>query len=641
MIVASPAPPQEPVRVRAGIEKTTDGSVQPVASTSKVPYTPPAAVRLPNELLEPIFAFARPSLPAVSTRSTSTPSNWRAWTRLPLVHSRWHPVAPQALAKVVVVRSRAQLAKLARALREGHIDGKVEEILLELKEPASGTASDSSASCERELLDVLELCGRHVKVLRSRGFGDPILACSSRALRAALPSLETFEYSPADGAHPLTGDTLLSGLPSLSTLRHLVLQPSSRSLMPLVHPPDALLTAMLPLLARLPDTIRSASAYTRESYRAVLTDVGMHNRLESLELHSLLVSPLSLLALLLPTISTLTSLKLVSIVVFSLTDTLTAVLSIVLPGLEEFEWSEAPSIGGRGAIGLSLSDAQYWTLLSRLVEVHRLKLFSSHVFTSSPHRTGFSLPPHLEHLTLGGYDDSIEDEDVLWWIERVDELCEAKDKEALGEARDDAEGNESVETSEEMHAQDDDECASDCACTACEDDCVPSEDEDDSDYASALSNCDSDTDNSRPSNPSSFAHLTPASSPSFSDAPSPAPPPSPPSSVSPPSPLPSSSSASSSPPKPRRPPRLSWRAPPLPPSCLAPQLSHLRLRTPASSSASSSRAVRDRLDALVCERGVRVEWGRVVVVVLETLEVTREMRVEMGQVGDEWGGGEL
>lgn len=363
------ASPQEPVRVRAGIEKTTDDSVQPVASTSKVPYTPPAAVRLPNELLEPIFALARPSLPAVSTRSTSTPSDWRAWTRLPLIHSRWHPVARQALAKVVVVRSKAQLAKLARALREGHIDGKVEEILLELKEPASGTASDSSASCERELLDVLELCGRHVKILRSRGFGDPILACSSRALRAALPSLETFEYSPADGAHPLTGDTLLSGLPSLSTLRHLVLQPSSRSLMPLVHPPDALLTAMLPLLARLPDTIRFASAHTRESYRAVLTDVGLHNRLESLELHSLLVSPLSLLALLLPTISTLTSLKLVSIVVFGLADTFAAVLSIVLPGLEEFEWSEAPSIGGRGAIGMSLSDAQYWTLLSRLVEV--------------------------------------------------------------------------------------------------------------------------------------------------------------------------------------------------------------------------------------------------------------------------------
>lgn len=233
---------------------------------------------------------------------------------------------------------------------------------------------------------------------------------------------------------------------------------------------------------------------------------------------------------------------------------------------------------------------------------------------------------------------------MLWWIERVDELCEAKDKAALGGAHDDAEGDETIETSEEMHAQDDDESASDCACTACEDDCLASEDEDDSDYASALSDCDTDTDNSRPSTPAPLAHLTPASSPAFSNTPSPAPTPSPPSSPSPPSPpspLPSSSSASSSPPKPRRPPRPSWRSPPFPSSGLAPQLSHLRLCTPASSSASSSRAVRDRLDALVCERGVRVEWGRVVVVVLETLEVTREMRVEMGRVAEEWGGGEL
>ncbi|BGP47721.1 hypothetical protein JCM10450v2_003586 [Rhodotorula kratochvilovae] len=631
--------------------QSASAAPEPVASTSKVPYSPPAAVRLPNELLGPIFALARPPLPAASSRAEPLPPAWQAWAALPLVHSRWHPVAREALAKVVILRSTRQVKRFIDALKDGALGGRVDEILLDLKEAQCGTgeggaASDAKSSAyEALLLEVLERCGTTLKALRWRGFGDPALANLSPALNAHLRRLEVFEYSPADASHPPTTNGLMSDLASLPALKELVVRPTARALTPLSHAPSEVLDALVILLQFISDLIATDDpSGMRDTYVQGVAGVGL-NQLETLALHSLVLTPLSLFGILFPSFCTLRHLRLSSLVVLGSPVTLANTLMAVAPGLESFEWSEGPIVGRAGGLNPPLSDEQYWGVVRRLTSVRQLKLFGPQVFAPSPHKAGFALPSRLEQLTLGSCDEELEVEELEWWLERVDELCAAK--EGGGEAATAHEGVTAQEPEEEERSEGDDSgvglldtageksAASDDGASTCSSA---------SSYTSAASVISSaagaDTGTASPTStralsddPPPLAHLTPASTPASSPSPGPSPSLSP---APPASPARTASPSQPSPPRPRRKRRtLSWSHPPLPPSGLAPQLSHLTLCTAASPLRAHPQLVR-RVDALVAERGVAVEWFRLVVVVLETVELTREIRAEMSEVGEGW-----
>ncbi|BGP24269.1 hypothetical protein Rt10032_c03g1605 [Rhodotorula toruloides] len=611
------------------------------ASTSALPYTPPASISLPNELLDVIFDLARPPLPPTTTRKEPLSNAWIAYAQLPLVHSRWTEVARKHLAKVVILRSRRQMRSLARALREGWV-AKVEEILLEMKETRSGHEGEGAIgedslvcaagnpSFEAELLKLLERCGQNVKVLRSRGFGDACLAYLPTSFREHLPKLETFEYSPIDGAHPATTTGLMCGLSGLPSLRHLVLRPSSRYLTPLASVPEPFVTALTALVDVLPSMLAS-DTNMREAYTSAFTDVGMQG-LTSAELSSLVMTPLALVGILFPSFCTITSLHLASILVVGASSTLNLLLQIIAPNLDDFEWTDGP-ISSQLNLNLgALPDKDYWDVLRKLTKVRKLKLFGSQIFAPTPHRLGFALPPSLEELTIGTCGEDVEREEVEWWLDRVEDGEKAGEK---GHEEEHAEEHEDEEEEDVEDANDagiglvlDDEEEEDEIGAAkkkagkgeaCE------EDEGDGNNGSA--------DDSRPSSPA----LPPSPNPPSILAPAPSP--SPPLSRSATaSPAARPSSPSTAPQRPHLSPRRrrqSWRTPPTPAS--PPRLSRLAICLPTVSNSSlrDNSDIQDRVDALV-ERGIRVEWWGLVVVVIETEELTRELREEMSRVPKEW-----
>ncbi|GAA6020858.1 hypothetical protein JCM10207_001683, partial [Rhodosporidiobolus poonsookiae] len=295
-----------------------------------------------------------------------------------------------------------------------------------------------------------------------------------------------------------------------------------------------------------------------------------------------------------------------------------------------------------------------------------LKLFSPTVFDPCPARATFALPPSLEELSLGSREDDVADEDVVWWVERVEALLDA----AEGEGKEEVEEEEveekegaQWETDEEAVTQDEEES---------EGDEMPSDggsvdepepepeptpagcsDSEDGDEGGGEDDLPSATTSPRLSRASLADSLSPlgSGSPSGSDGDSLASTGSSPFSA-PPSPSSSRSSSASStspkraaapsppppsaPPKPSKPPsprrrRLSWRRPPVPPS--PPTLRRLSLCT-TSSALRDDPELQDRIDAVVA-RGVAVEWWTLVIVVVETLELTRELRSDMLRVPDE------
>ncbi|BGP07657.1 hypothetical protein JCM10049v2_003497 [Rhodotorula toruloides] len=599
------------------------------ASTSALPYIPPASLRLPNELLDVIFDLARPPLPPTTTRKEPPSNAWTGYTQLPLVHSRWTDVARQHLAKVVILRSRKQMRALARALRKGWV-GKIEEILLEIKETRSGHGGEGEGgnndlvsiagnpSFEAELLKLLERCGQDIKVLRSRGFGDACLAYLPSSFRDHLPKLETFEYSPIDSAHSATTTGLMCGLSHLPALRHLVLRPSSRYLTPLASVPEPFVTALTALVDILPSMLASDTDM-REAYTSAFADVGMKG-LTSVELSSLVMSPLALVGILFPSFCTLTSLHLSSILFVGASSTLNHLLQIVAPNLDDFEWTDGP-ISSRLNLNLgALPDKDYWDVLRKLTKVRKLKLFGSQVFAQTPHRLGFALPPSLEELTIGMCGEDVEREEVDWWLERVEEGEKAGEKGADEEHVEEEEVEVEGANDSGIGLMLDEEMGDGLAA---------------GEKAGKGWACDTDDatgDNNAMSSPAVPSSINPP----FSSV-TPAPSPSPPLSRSP------TASPVSSPPctPPQRPHlsprrrRKSWRTPPTPAS--PPHLSRLTICLPTTlnSSLRDNAAIQDRIDGLV-QRGIRVEWWGLVVVVLETEELTRELREEMSRVPEEW-----
>uniref|UniRef100_A0A0K3C6F0 Uncharacterized protein n=1 Tax=Rhodotorula toruloides TaxID=5286 RepID=A0A0K3C6F0_RHOTO len=604
------------------------------ASTSALPYLPPASLRLPNELLDVIFDLARPPLPPTTTRKEPLSQAWTGYTQLPLVHSRWTDVAREHLARVVIVRSRRQMRALARGLKRGWV-GKVEEILLEIKETRSGHEGEGEGgedrlvsgaenpSFEAELLKLLERCVQDLKVLRCRGFGDACLAYMPSSFRDHLPKLVMFEYSPIDGAHTATTTGLMCGLSNLPSLRHLVLRPSSRYLTPLASVPEPFVTALTALVDVLPSMLASDTDM-REAYTSAFTDVGMKG-LESVELSSLVMTPLALVGILFPSFCTITSLHLSSILFVGASSTLNHLLQIVAPNLDDFEWTDGP-ISSRLNLNLgALPDKDYWDVLRKLTKVRKLKLFGSQVFAQTPHRLGFALPPSLEELTIGTCGDDVEREEVEWWLERVEEGEKAGEKGADEEQVEEEEteverANDSgiglmLDEETEGGIAEEAKAGKGWACDT--------DDEEPGDAATQ--------DNNTPSSPA----LPPSLNPPFSSM-TPAPSPSPPLSRSP------TASPASSPPST---PRNALISPPSPPQILAhpshsrlsPRLSRLTLCLPTTSNSSlrDNADIQARIDGLV-ERGIRVEWWGLVVVVLETEELTRELREEMSRVPEEW-----
>ncbi|KPV75169.1 uncharacterized protein RHOBADRAFT_43656 [Rhodotorula graminis WP1] len=657
--------------------------LQPVPSTSALPFTPPTSVRLPNELIRRILVLARPP-------TTAKPAVWNAWTRIPLVHSRWQPVAREANAEVVVVRSTRQLVRLIRALDNAWLGGNVVELVFDIKETRSGAAPAplapdddasstsavlatgegapptsiivSSTTCSL-LVDLFKRCGATVTTVRWRGFGDPDVARLSPVFRNHLANLAVFEYSPCDSSHPPTADNVLGR--RLASLKELVLRPSARVFAPLVYTPSVFLNTLLVLaqglvdLLKVDDTSVRAGATLESVARAA--DTGVTEGLATLTVHSLLVQPRALFGLVVPSFLTLRHLALSSIVIDGSPRTFIAALIIVAGTLESFEWTDAPIIGRAGGLEPSLSHEEYWDIIGRLKNVRQLSLSGTQVFASSPHKARFTLPPKLEQLTIGSCDDEVDVAGIEWWLERVDELCTVRDppqedaeeytaaEEEEDEDEPDAEGDGELDSAGFLGEEDElppvDELGepTDGACTpsAGSPSSPPSGDDVGAAGEPAPADDDLDLDSA---NAAPLAHLTPASSPASSPSPAPSPalPSGPPS--SPPRPPRSHDLAAADDPPAgrstskraaRRRRRLSWAHPPLPPSGIAPQLSHLTLCT-APSPLRDNPALGDRVDALVRDRGVAVEWHYLIVVVLEALELTRELRRDMSEVDDEW-----
>lgn len=259
-------------------------------------------------------------------------------------------------------------------------------------------------------------------------------------------------------------------------------------------------------------------------------------------------------------------------------------------------------------------------------QVRKLKLFGSQIFAQTPHRLGFALPSSLEELTIGTCGDDVEREEVEWWLERVEEGEKAGEKGADEEQVEEEEteverANDSgiglmLDEETEGGIAEEAKAGKGWACDT--------DDEEPGDAATQ--------DNNTPSSPA----LPPSLNPPFSSM-TPAPSPSPPLSRSPTA-SPASSPPSTPPQRPHLSPRRrrkSWRTPPTP-AC-PPRLSRLTLclHTTSNSSLRDNADIQARIDGLV-ERGIRVEWWGLVVVVLETEELTRELREEMSRVPEEW-----
>ncbi|GAA6027739.1 hypothetical protein JCM8097_008009 [Rhodosporidiobolus ruineniae] len=641
----------------------------PVASTSKIPYRPPRATLLPPELVYAIIQLARPSLPPVSNKLVPRSAALTAFNRLPLLchFSPWSAVANAEIARSVVLRSERQVKQLVEALESGKIGGDVEEILFEIKERGSDEDEElkrafddlpADVRCDA-VVDLIKACAPTLKALRLRGFGESAVAHLA-TFRFLLPKLEVFEYSPIDNSYfPSTAD-LVSLLPSLPSLRNLTLAPSSRQLIPLLDPPEA----YRPNVTRLLDALLRISLHPTGAgaLSDVLADLRL-THLTSLTLKSVAINPSAFLGLVFSSLGSLTALHLSSIAFVGGPADVYAVLSVSTSRLTAFTAEDrlvnhvppgAPAAFQHLTHSL-LPSSLYWELLSRLKQVKTLKLFSQHLFdVLSATRVGFKLPPDLEELSIGCRGD-VEVDELGWWLDKVEELLNAG--EPKREEEDEKEGEEDAETvtgedfavgekEEEEKAEGADEHKSDEGAQADKEGRSDGVDDDDNPSPpehrspriarSDSSSTHASEDGSPPPAPLDPPHPPPGDRPPpASRPPRPSLPSSPSSAFStPPLPCPPSS-----PPRPSRR-RPTWRLPPASsPTAPAPKFHRLTLTTATdfSSALRDDPAIQSRPDALV-DRGVTVAWYSLVVVVLETLELTRELRVEMGRVPPGWGG---
>ncbi|GAA5920886.1 hypothetical protein JCM1841_002370 [Sporobolomyces salmonicolor] len=609
-----PARPSSTLREGPGACSTQASTV---ASTSSEPYQVPAACRLPDELLLAIFDLARPPLPPVATRRHPLPPAWRSYLQLCLVHRTWVHSARDSVAKCVIVRTRRQMRALSNALEHGAVGGKVEELLLELKETESGAEEGAAgATCDAvartskvdadqgeadlEVLRLLRACGPDLKALRLRGFGDPTLVTLPSSIKPFLSSLELIEYSPVDYAYPPSTVGLMCGLSGLPKLKHLILDPSTRYLTPLRDLPEMFMGPLTRLVEALPAVLADDSH--RTLYADAFNDETHMQHLSSLTLHSLALTPLTLLGLVFSSFGTLTSLSLSSTFFSGPASTLFNLLSLLAPQLESLEWEDklinpvatlaTPVLRRLGQSTLPADE--YWSLLSKCKKLKKLKLFSEHVF-SSFHRSTFDLPPDLEDLSVGRRG-SLEGADVEWWIERIEDLLDSKVTHYEMESADDSTEMDlevEEEGEEREHTERADRTAKSGTALA--------------DGADLLK---------RAASPPTSPQLSVSITPPFSIS-------TPPLART----TPSEKSGSSRP-------RLSWRHPPS--ASPPPQLRRFSLCT-TDVTLRADEDLHDKIDDLV-QRGVKVQFWNLQVVMLETLELTRDLRVDMLQTGEDYDG---
>ena len=689
----------------------------------------PAAVRLPPELLDLIFAYARPAVPPVLFKRVPVSLEWRTFTRLALVHSSWRYSAQRALAARVVLRSEQQIRALTSALKLGYLAGDVGEIVLDLKElPKQDDDDDHKPLSSRQsfgpaLLDLLQHCGSKLKTLRCRGFGDACLASLSPQFAACLAHLEAFEYAPLDESAPPTLHQVAMLQSTLPRLKHLAVHPCPRALNRLLHDPPAIeqmgLVPMESIAAQIePDVaeylfkpqqpqdeprgmkyIRQAMEMLAAGLRAALdsleteqptrdllnlnlglylklseepptsttptlqhTCAHAHGKLESVSLQSVAISPFGLTSFL-PSYKTLTSLSLSSVVLCGSSITVLLTLACFAPNLRSFSLHEYPRVerrplplnnnpqqqqqaaaaatpplppppggGGAGRPGpgpgpggiattdprfflnsaSSLTSSHFWLLLRALTRVESLSLTTSHVFTASPHREEFHLPVTIKKLDLSSMegDVEVEREGIAWWLDRIEELHHR----AAGQG--DAGAGASGRTGHVAAA----------AAEAEEESTHAGFDED---YSSDEYEFDDNSSSSSSSDGSTSTFNPPEDrAPDFH----------PPPSATSPAPAPAPSSIDSA----YRPATTSTAQT----NNREPHLVHLSLTMRTSPrrlvKGSIGKSIVRKLDALRNNRGeggTRVDWYGLQIIVIEPLDMSRELRIQMSEGPPSWSSG--
>ena len=724
------------------------------SSSERAPPLPAAAVRLPPELLDSIFAYARPAAPRGPFKRVPVSLAWGTFARLALVHSSWRYSAQRALAARVVLRSEDQIRALTRALQLDHLAGEVEEIVLDLKElpePADEHDDHDQSLSTRQsfgpaLLDLLQHCGgSNLKTLRCRGFGDTCLASLSPQLAARLAHLETFEYAPIDESAPPTLHQVGLLQSTFPRLKHLAVHPCPRALNHLLHDPPAIelmgLVPMESIAAQIEPTVaeylsplqqqpgdeppgikymRQAMEILAAGLRAALESLEMeeptrdllnlnlglyltlfeepptlttptsqhahaHGKLESISLQSVAISPFGLTSFL-PSYKTLTSLSLSSVVLCGSSITILLTLACFAPNLISFSLHEYPRVerrlqplnddnnnnnnpqqqqaaaatppppGGGGGVGgagrpgpgpggiaitdphffldsaSSLTSSHFWLLLRSLTRVESLSLTTSHVFTASPHREEFHLPLTIKKLDLSSNsegDVEVEREGIAWWLGRIEELHRGAGEGPQGDGaeRGGASGRNGPEHAETTAEEDRfahegfDEDSSDDYEFDDDDDSSSSSSSSDDGSVSTFNPPEDRAPDSHPPAPTSAASLTPA----------PAPAPSSIDSASRPATATATATAA----------QINNRRP-------RPHLVQLSLTTRTSPrrlvKGIIGKSIVRKLDALRNnqnrdEGGTRVDWYGMQIIVIEPLDMSHELRIQMSEVPPSWSSG--
>ncbi|GAA5956497.1 hypothetical protein JCM3765_003464 [Sporobolomyces pararoseus] len=433
----------------------------PIASNSSIPYSTPLALALPNEILLEIFRSARPE-------STSRVRDWYA--RLALVHSRWSEAAQDCLARVVVIRRADQLEKLEKAIRNGRIGARVEEIVLDLRDASSGKSTleeeEDKDPIDSALLKLFEVTQGKLLKLRLQGFGIKTISSIPKALASSFATLTTFEFSPLDAAHPLTSTSLFNLLyRGAASLKTLSIHPRSYNIVSLGELSEESMNLLVDRIIEL-DRIRVANGQDFESseelhrFVEIVTTTARSGtgaaRLEHLSFSCVSFSPNLFLGLTLNSFDTITSLNFTSVIITgnglsNYQDFFSVLSLLVSEHLLEFKW-EDPLFSLGGEYHTFLPEEPFWNFLRRCKKLRKLTIFSSLVFKppassapsplqspplgtatstppagpSKPSRDRFSLPPELEELNIGSARSDIKSKRIVWWMKRVVHLLQGK-----------------------------------------------------------------------------------------------------------------------------------------------------------------------------------------------------------------------
>ena len=359
-----PSTPPDSLPIPSVQEQATPASVTPylpsnqgsrIASTSRIPYQTPLAISLPVEVLLEIFHLARP--PIIRRK--------RGWyARLCLVHSRWKEAAQECLIRLAVLTKSVQIEKLKESIKKGWSGGKVEEIVLDLREMSSGKSdpkvvSALSLSPTTLFASISSINTAHsstLKVLRLVGFGNELLQKLPTTLFPSLDNLTTFEYSPIDSSYPPSSEGLLRLLLHAPRLETLILEPSNHSISFIADPERAnpvvtQTTALLNLVAALDGILSTTPALARDNdvlqkALSTLRESGSPReaRLKTLSLSALCFSSSFFLELVVNSFKSITSLSFKSIIIVGggndSVEFFTA-LTYLIDGLREFTWEDA------------------------------------------------------------------------------------------------------------------------------------------------------------------------------------------------------------------------------------------------------------------------------------------------------------